>query len=87
MNKSIDSNVLNLFEEKRDKTKTRTLISNALRANGIDSVSMNKSAFDEMNFTFSHELPFTKITNQEKSGRCWLFAALNTIRQKFIKRT
>lgn len=85
MYKSIDSNILKLFEEKRDKTKTRVLISNALRSNGIDSVSMNKSAFDEMNFTFSNELPFTKITNQEKSGRCWLFAALNTIRQKFIK--
>ena len=26
-----------------------------------------------------------KIANQKQSGRCWMFAGLNTIRNKFIK--
>ena len=85
MGKSIDENLLNLFESKIDNSASRKLISNSLKFNGIDSVAFNKDVYDNTNFTFSVELPFSKITNQEKSGRCWLFAALNTIRQKFIK--
>lgn len=84
MNKSIDIKSLNYFEEKRDKSASRNLISNSLKYNGIESTAFSKKAQDELDFIFSHELSFSQITNQEKSGRCWLFAALNTIRQRFI---
>jgi bleomycin hydrolase len=35
---------------------------------------------------FSIEVPTTKITNQKQSGRCWMFAALNTFRFQVIKK-
>jgi bleomycin hydrolase len=35
--------------------------------------------------TFSHHLPENKITAQMQSGRCWMFAALNTLRVEAIK--
>ena len=72
------------LEAKRDKSASRNLISNTLKNIGIEQVAFNKNAADELLNTFSIELPFSKITHQQKSGRCWLFAALNTVRQKFI---
>lgn len=84
MFKEINKEILENLEDKRDITAHRNLISNALRNQGIEQVAFNKKAADELHHTFSLELPFSKITNQEKSGRCWLFAALNTARQKFI---
>jgi bleomycin hydrolase len=38
-----------------------------------------------MRFDFSNEIKTGKITNQKKSGRCWLFAALNLFRHKMEK--
>lgn len=84
MSRIINKDILDYFDSKLDNSASRNLISNSIRYNGIENVSFNKNAQDELDFVFSHELPFTQITNQEKSGRCWLFAALNTIRQKFI---
>ena len=33
---------------------------------------------------FSLDLTKDKVTNQKASGRCWMFAALNTFRLKMI---
>ncbi|NON39032.1 aminopeptidase, partial [Klebsiella pneumoniae] len=33
---------------------------------------------------FSLDLTKDKVTNQKASGRCWMFAALNTFRHKLI---
>ncbi len=38
-----------------------------------------------MQHSFSLELKTGKITSQNKSGRCWLFAGLNTMRFKIMK--
>ena len=37
-------------------------------------------------FTFSTRLDEWKVTNQKKSGRCWLFAALNMLRVPAMKK-
>lgn len=34
---------------------------------------------------FSHKLPAGKITNQESTGRCWMFAGLNVLRPAAAK--
>ena len=33
---------------------------------------------------FSVDLATGKVANQKQSGRCWMFAALNTFRQKIL---
>ena len=48
-------------------------------------------AFDPVNaaklqMTFSIEIPTTGITNQKQSGRCWLFASMNLMREAVIKK-
>ena len=84
MFKELNFDVIEKLEANRDKSAHRNLISNALKHIGIEQVAFNKKAANELSTTFSLELPFSKITHQQKSGRCWLFAALNTVRQKFI---
>ena len=59
---------------------------NAIIKNGIDSSAINQESLVKMQFIFSDEMKIDKITNQKQSGRCWLFAGLNVLRQKVIEK-
>lgn len=58
---------------------------NAVCATGVNKVALNRRRVAENNMTFSVHLPENKITAQMSSGRCWLFAALNTLRVVAVK--
>ncbi|MCL6454334.1 MAG: C1 family peptidase [Alicyclobacillus sp.] len=58
---------------------------NAIVKNGIQNVAANRDAFIQMQFTFSTEIETGPVTNQKQSGRCWMFAGLNTIRHNMAK--
>ena len=59
-------------------------LENAVTHNGIHaSLETRKSAVENTPF-FSLDLTKDKVTNQKASGRCWMFAALNTFRHKMI---
>ena len=62
------------------------VMKNAIIANGIEAVAFNNSSRIELQNTFSHEIKTGKITSQEKSGRCWMFAGLNLFRPLVIKK-
>ncbi|KAL5278305.1 BLMH family protein [Megaselia abdita] len=46
---------------------------------------MSRRSLESINHVFQTQVKNTKkpVTNQKSSGRCWLFAALNTIRVRF----
>ena len=47
---------------------------------------LNHAEVQRLDFLFEHSLNIQpKSTNQESSGRCWLFAALNMLRVSFIE--
>jgi len=54
------------------------------RADVKDAVYSVKDAF-AMQRKFSIEIPTLPVTNQERSGRCWLFAATNVLRERIAK--
>lgn len=58
------------------------VMQNAIITNGIEKVAFNNSAKITLQNNFSHEIKSGKITSQEKSGRCWMFAGLNLFRGK-----
>lgn len=62
-----------------------TVMKNAIIANGIETVAFNNSSRIGLQNNFSHEIKSGKITSQEKSGRCWMFAGLNLFRKKVTK--
>lgn len=53
---------------------------NAVVRVGIDEVALDNAVVTSMSTAVSHRLDDWKVTDQQKSGRCWLFAALNLIR-------
>ncbi len=60
----------------------KDVVRNSIIKNGIENTAFNNQSALDMNYPFSVELETGKITNQDKSGRCWMFAALNTFRHK-----
>ena len=58
---------------------------NAASNNAITAVSLKREYVAKYNHVFSHEIPSMKITNQEHSGRCWIFAGLNVFRYEAAK--
>ena len=57
---------------------------NAISHNGLLASLEKRSAAVENTPVFSLDLTKDKVGNQKASGRCWMFAALNTFRHKMI---
>src|SRR5215203_5152484 len=59
---------------------------NAVVRVGIDDVALDNGVVTSLSHSVSHRLDDWDVTNQKKSGRCWLFAALNLLRSGTRKR-
>ena len=59
-------------------------VENAVTHNGLlKSLETRQSEIDN-SYAFSIDLTKDEVANQKASGRCWMFAALNTFRHKLI---
>ena len=63
--------------------KDAEVIARAIQKNGIKASSEDPAASQRLHRAFSYEIKTGKPSNQRHSGRCWSFAALNTLRHKF----
>ena len=61
-------------------------ISNAIAANSIDALAKNRSNACALDTYFNIETPRQSITDQQSSGRCWMFSGLNVLRSNFAQR-
>lgn len=59
---------------------------NAVSNNDIRDLAINRDVTAKTDDIFSLELPTKGATDQEKTGRCWVFAGLNLVRQDVIKK-
>ncbi len=78
--KAITEESLKKYSKNFNEVKTKKVIADAVIKNGLNDVAMNHKSIANMHFDFSEEIDAGKVTNQKKSGRCWIFAALNNIR-------
>ncbi len=69
----------------RMDTRTRAMY-NAISNTDIKTLALNRDLLRDHNDFFSNKVNIKKITNQRSSGRCWLFAALNSLRPQVIKK-
>ena len=81
----LDKQIYDEMEKKAFQRKNDKVVRNAILNIGIEEVALNHEAETKMQHIFSLELKTGKITSQNKSGRCWLFAGLNTMRFKIMK--
>lgn len=59
---------------------------NAITNNDIQELALNREVLKHHNEIFSHKVESKGVTDQKKSGRCWLFAGLNAMRPAVIKK-
>ncbi|MGN0314842.1 MAG: aminopeptidase C [Fusicatenibacter sp.] len=83
----ITKDMLAQFEERFDADRANALAMNAVTANGISAAAKNYQMEREVTHDFSVSLEHDKVTDQKKSGRCWMFAALNVLRAGVMKNT
>ncbi len=57
---------------------------NSITNNNIKSLALNRDILRRHNEFFSDKVAVKGITNQKSSGRCWLFAGLNSLRPAVI---
>lgn len=76
----IDVELLKKFEKMYNKNKANLVIENAIARVGIDESSIRQSVIRKHNFVFSDEVKNQDVTNQKRSGRCWMFSGLNVLR-------
>ncbi|WP_297815297.1 C1 family peptidase [uncultured Lactobacillus sp.] len=73
------------FQKDYQADKQNRIAELAVVTNGLQKASLNTEGIRALNRTFSIEIPTDNVTDQKQSGRCWLFAALNTLRHEFAK--
>jgi bleomycin hydrolase len=68
------------FQQEFEKEPRNRIALNAVTKTPVRSVAMNRRAVTRHNHTFSHMVKAGASTSQNSSGRCWMFAGLNTFR-------
>lgn len=58
---------------------------NAVTNNDLKSLALNRRAVTHGDDHFSHRVKTAGMTHQKQSGRCWMFAALNTLRPLVVR--
>src|ERR1700742_578810 len=63
------------------------LAQNAVTRVTVDDVAIDRKIDSSIDHSLSTTLDDWKVTNQERSGRCWLFAGLNLLRVGVMRKT
>ena len=75
---------LDKFKEKYENDKNNILRQRML--NKVKLVDLIQDQNTELNYDFNININTHGITDQKSSGRCWIFAALNILREKVIEK-
>ncbi len=74
------------FKERFNSDKASKAVAGAVAKVGINDASLNNEIVREHRQMFSVTTKKGDITEQKNSGRCWMFAALNTARVDTMKK-
>ncbi|EOH93376.1 aminopeptidase C [Enterococcus haemoperoxidus ATCC BAA-382] len=80
----IEPTVTQKFHDTFAKNNKHNALQRGVVKNGITASAQNQSAEVNNVPVFSVDITTGKVANQKQSGRCWMFAALNTFRHKMI---
>ena len=81
---SISTQQLEEYSSAFHASRANELAANAATGNGVIEASLSSEASRKLPHSFSVELEQGHITSQKNSGRCWIFAALNTFRYEVM---
>lgn len=84
MSQVIEPKITEQFQQKFAKNAKQLAVQRSVVKNGITASAENMQAAIDNVPVFSVDLATGKVANQKQSGRCWMFAALNTFRHKML---
>ncbi len=86
MKQSVTNEDIKRFLASFDSDPKNLLALNAVTQNGIAAVALSRKEVDRINYTFSNLIESPEATNQEGSGRCWLFSGLSLLCLEAMKK-
>lgn len=82
---AVTPQVLLELESGTNITGAERALQNAIQSNSINKMALTGNNRNATDTWFSVEVKNTGISNQESSGRCWLFTGTNVLRRKAMK--
>ncbi|MCF8367899.1 MAG: C1 family peptidase [Bacteroidales bacterium] len=76
----VDETTLNEIRQSFKDTPENRALMNAVSHNDIKKLAENRENEGKLNHYFSDEVKTSGISNQNQSGRCWLYTGLNTLK-------
>ncbi len=80
MDRTLNAGDLELLRKDFSASPAYRLAQNAVTRVAVDDVAISREIINNTDHSLSLLLDDWKVTNQERSGRCWLFAGLNLLR-------
>ncbi len=84
--KSVTADDLAASHENFSAERANVVAKNAVTASGIRAAARRPEGVAANALGFDIEVTQGERCNQERSGRCWMFASLNTMRYRVIKK-
>jgi bleomycin hydrolase len=83
---ALSSDIIDQVRQSFNLDPTTRALMNALTNNDIKKLAVNREKRVAHDDIFNHKIEAQGITNQKKSGRCWLFAAFNVMRPQVMEK-
>ena len=78
--------VLQTLQQSYTNSPTDKALLNAISANPLKSLALNRANTATPDTYFNVEVPYSGISDQKSSGRCWLFAGTNVLRARAMQK-
>jgi bleomycin hydrolase len=86
MDRTLGAGDLELLRKDFSANPAYRLAQNAVTRVAVDDVAINRDVVNNSDHSLSVLLDDWKVTDQQRSGRCWLFAGLNLLRVGAMKK-
>jgi len=77
---------IRIMQEAFDKMPHNRQMQNAVTVTPVDDIALNRAVVTSLDDSFSCKLDDWSVTNQKRSGRCWIFAGTNLLRVGAMKK-
>lgn len=84
--KKISHNDLTMYQENYSKKPVQNALRRVLMKNELSTLFDKQEQKSLTQFKFSNEIKTLPVTYQKQSGRCWIFAGLNVLREVIATR-
>lgn len=82
----LTSDQLQKMQQSFMASRSNLIAQNAVMKNGLRNSAIDQASEVKHQFVFSDDVDSENVANQNKSGRCWMYAALNTLRYRIEKK-